>query len=87
MTHLFSCVERSNLQELQGFWKVLSQRLFSRLSSDFRQTLFKLESNLLKLFLIHAKRNDRVDVIKQFFERMGETLGKKKEWKEWFGML
>ena len=83
--HLLSCIYNSDLQELKKFWSLLSQKLFSRLASDFKQTLYKLETYLLRLYLVHAKMSGRVDVIRTFFETMSDTLAQRKEWKEWFG--
>jgi WD40 repeat protein len=82
--HLLTCVYNSDLQELRKFWSLLSQKLFSRLASDFKQTLYKLETYLLRLYLVHAKTSGRVEAIRAFFETMSDTLATRKEWKEWF---
>ena len=39
------------------------------------------------MFLVHASRQARHDVVKDFFEKMSEGLHDRKEWKDWFGKL
>lgn len=48
-------------------------------------TVYRLETNLLRLFLVYASRQGKQDVVKDFFEKMADTLQDKKEWKDWFG--
>ena len=79
------CVHKSDFAALQAFWNHLSRRFFSRLNHDLMNTAHKLESTVLRLFLINAHRNGRHEDIKGFFERMGGVLQERRDWKEWFG--
>ena len=39
---------------------------------------------MLRMFLVHASRQGRHDVVKEFFEKMTVALHDRKEWKDWF---
>ena len=83
--HLLQCVYRSDFASLQGFWIHLNKRFFSRLTSDSLNTAYRLETNILRLFLVHASKQGRQDEIKAFYEKMSDALHDRKEWKDWFG--
>jgi WD40 repeat protein len=85
--HILTCVHKSDFVALQTFWSHLSKRFFSRLNHDLANTAHKLESTILRLFLINAYRNGRHDDIKSFFEKMGGILQDRRDWKEWFTLL
>ena len=65
----------------------MNKRFFSRLSHDSLVTVHRLETGVLRMFLVHASRQARHDVVKDFFEKMSEGLHDRKEWKDWFGEL
>ncbi len=78
------CINRSDFNSLQTFWIYLHKRFFSRLSHDSLMTVYRLETNLLRLFLVYASRQGKQDVVRDFFEKMADSLHDKKEWKDWF---
>lgn len=84
--HLLQCVYRSDFASLQGFWIHLNKRFFSRLTSDSLNTAYRLETNILRLFLVHASKQGRQDEIKAFYEKMSDALHDRKEWKDWFAL-
>ena len=86
MDYIVQCISRSDFISLQSFWVYLNKRFFSRLNSDSLTTVYRLETNILRLFLVYATRQGKQDVVKDFFEKMADALQEKKEWKEWFGM-
>ena len=83
--YILSCITRSDFTSLQTFWVYLNKRFFSRLSQDSAMTVYRLETSILRLFLVQATRQNRQDVVKDFFEKMADALHDKKEWKDWFG--
>ena len=86
MDYIVQCISRSDFISLQSFWVYLNKRFFSRLNSDSLTTVYRLETNILRLFLVYATRQGKQDVVRDFFEKMADALQEKKEWKEWFGM-
>ena len=82
---LFSFIHQCDLPGLQGFWNLLAQKLFSQLSSNFKDTVYRLETSLLRLFLVNAKLQGKHDVVHGFFTKNSQSLVKRKEWKEWLG--
>ena len=85
--HLLQCISRSDFGGLQQFWIYMNKRYFSRLSHDSLVMVHRLETGVLRMFLVHASRQARHEVIKDFFEKMSEGLHDRKEWKDWFGEL
>lgn len=85
--YILSCITRSDFVSLQTFWVYLNKRFFSRLSQDSALTVYRLETSILRLFLVQATRQNRQDVVKEFFEKMADALHDKKEWKDWFGEI
>lgn len=83
--YIVQCVTRSDFTNLQTFWVYLNKRFFSRLTHDSLTTVYRLETNILRLFLVHATRQGRQEVVRDFFEKMVDALQDKKEWKDWFG--
>ena len=86
MDYIVQCISRSDFISLQSFWVYLNKRFFSRLNSDSLTTVYRLETIILRLFLVYATRQGKQDVVRDFFEKMADALQEKKEWKEWFGM-
>ena len=83
--YIVQCVTRSDFANLQSFWVYLNKRFFSRLTHDSLTTVYRLETNILRLFLVYATRQGKQEVVRDFFEKMADALQDKKEWKEWFG--
>ena len=85
MDYILTAVNRSDFTALQSFWHHLGKICFSRLNHELKNTANKLESTILRLFLINAHRNQRHEEIKSFFERMAGALQDRRDWKDWFG--
>ena len=83
--YILSCISKSDFNALQNFWSHMTKRFFSRLNHDLIATTHRMETNVLRLFLVNAHRNSKHEEIKQFFERMAPMLQDKRDWKEWFG--
>lgn len=87
MDYLVQCISRSDFMSLQTFWVYLNKRFFSRLTSDSLNTVYRLETNILRLFLVYAMRQGKQEVVRDFFEKMADALQDKKDWKDWFGEM
>ena len=83
--YILNAVHKTDFASLQAFWNHLSKTFFSRLNHDMKNAAHKLESTILRLFLINAHRSTRHDEIKAFFERMAVVLQDRRDWKDWFG--
>eukprot|EP00854_Cymbomonas_tetramitiformis_P026219 gene26219-32131_t len=65
----------------------LSQRFFSRLDSTFHDSTKKLETSVLRYYVVHAIQQGRNDKVKEFFEVAGDRLLQQSgEWQEWFAI-
>ena len=84
---IVSCIVKSDFVALQSFWSHMSKRFFSRLTHDLMGTAYRLETGVLRLFLVNAHRNSKHEEIKMFFDRMAPIIQEKRDWKDWFGML
>lgn len=52
--------------------------------TDFSLAVRKLESSLLKLYLVTAYTSGKQDKITEFFNKLATELHSYSEWKEWF---
>jgi hypothetical protein len=67
---------------------LLRDRFFSRLAAAFAPAVARLETSIARLFVVHAVRSDRRDVVAELFEREGERLAAAgDDWHHWFGIL
>ena len=76
-----------DLVNLREYWNFLNSRLFCRLEQRFMTSVRKLEVGLLKLYLVNAAQKNKSDKIREFFEKMTDTLQNQPEFKEWFGTV
>lgn len=44
-----------------------------------------MENSLLRMYLINASANSKVEKIHEFFEKLGNDLQNLPDWKDWFG--
>ncbi|RZF32900.1 hypothetical protein LSTR_LSTR004291 [Laodelphax striatellus] len=73
-----------DLTSLRELWSHLDSKVFSKLEHEFSSAVRKLESALLKLYLINAVSNGKMDKVNEFFTKMTAELQGQPEWKEWF---
>lgn len=79
------CISRSDYNSLQVVWTQLNKQFIGRLNQEGQSMATKIETNILKLYLINATRQNKPDEVKAFFEKNSATLQNRKEWKDWFG--
>ncbi|XP_043488246.1 WD repeat-containing protein 91 [Polistes fuscatus] len=75
-----------DLTSLRELWGHLDIRLFSRLENHFTPAIRKLENAVLKMYLVNAAVNNKLDRIQEFFSKMAPELQGHSEWKEWFAL-
>ncbi|CAG5122992.1 unnamed protein product [Candidula unifasciata] len=84
MENIWSLIVGYDLQGLKEYWRYLNQRLFSRLEQRYAASERKLETSLLKLYIVNAQQSGRQDKVLAFFEQMGVELQTHPDFKEWF---
>lgn len=84
--HLSTCINNLDLKALREAWSHLDQRIFCRLEYSFLGTARKLETALLRMYLITCVSSNRPDRLLEFFEKMTPELQGQVEWKEWFAL-
>jgi WD repeat-containing protein 91 len=47
----------------------------------------KLETSVLKFYLVNAVSNSKTDKVLEFFSKMATELQGQPEWKDWFGVF
>ncbi len=89
---LFDFLENFKLRELLEVWNFLHSRFFTRLE-DLGQieALVSLKNGLLRLYLVHAHQNNRVDKVMEFFQQKTvEThcaaSGYRDDWRTWYSL-
>eukprot|EP00112_Aurelia_sp_Birch-Aquarium-sp1_P009302 Seg2052.2 transcript_id=Seg2052.2/GoldUCD/mRNA.D3Y31 product="WD repeat-containing protein 91" protein_id=Seg2052.2/GoldUCD/D3Y31 len=76
-----------DLAGLKSYWSHLDRRFFSKLSHDAYKNVCKLETSVLRLYLVHAIQNSKQEKVTEFFERSASELQNLPTWKDWFGKL
>ena len=79
-------VSTFDLQGLRDLWQHLNSRLFRRLDPAQTGAINRLESGVLKLYLVNCIQNKNSEKVKDFFEKMSSELHGQSEWKEWFAL-
>ncbi|CAB3359932.1 Hypothetical predicted protein [Cloeon dipterum] len=75
-----------DLIALRDFWTNLDQKMFSKLDAHFTPAIRKLESSVLKFYVINTVSNNKTDKMLEFFSKMSSELQGQPEWKEWFAL-
>uniref|UniRef100_A0A6B2EE22 ARMC9 CTLH-like domain-containing protein n=1 Tax=Phlebotomus kandelakii TaxID=1109342 RepID=A0A6B2EE22_9DIPT len=73
-----------DLGALREMWAHLDGHLFTKLEHSYTVAVKKLESGLLKLYLVTAFSANKMDKITEFFGKLAQELQNQSEWKEWF---
>ena len=76
-----------DLMGLKHYWSHLDRRFFSKLSHEAYKNVNKLETSLLRLYLVHAIQNSKQEKVTEFFEKCASELQNVSSWKDWFGKL
>lgn len=85
MEQIWTLISGYDLQGLRDYWKYLNHRLFSRLEQRYNSSVRKLESSLLKLYIVNAHQSGRQDKVLAFYEQLGAELQSHPDFKDWFG--
>ncbi|XP_059482085.1 WD repeat-containing protein 91 [Neocloeon triangulifer] len=75
-----------DLTSLRELWAHLDQRMFSKLESHFAPAIRKLETSVLKYYVVNTISNNKNDKLLDFFNKMASELQGQSEWKDWFAL-
>ncbi|KAK0044148.1 WD repeat-containing protein 91 [Biomphalaria pfeifferi] len=84
MEQIWTYLSNFDLQGLRDYWRYLNQRLFSRLEQRYALSVRKLESSLLKLYVVNAHQGGKQDKVLGFYEQLGADLQTHPDFKDWF---
>jgi len=74
-------------KELLELWQFLDSRFFSRLDGRFTDSINKLETSLMRYYLVHAVQTGKIEKVTEFFKLCGERLiSKADDWSNWFSL-
>lgn len=57
---------------------------FSKLEQNYMEAVKKLETGLLKVFLVVASKNGQTEKINDFFVKMASEIHSQADWRDWF---
>ena len=83
---ILSLITNHDLQGLRDLWQHLNSRLFKRLDSIQTGAVSRLESGVLKLYVVNCVQTKNHDKLREFFEKMASELQGQPDWKEWFAL-
>lgn len=72
------------LVALRELWSHFDQRMFSKLEQDYIVVVKKLEHSVLKLYVVNAVSNNKIDKVTEFLSKMANELQNQPDWKDWY---
>ncbi|KAK4288121.1 hypothetical protein Pmani_038837 [Petrolisthes manimaculis] len=81
---VLSSIQTYDLLGLRELWAHLDRRIFARLPHTLLPCVRKLETSILRLYVINTIQTNKPDKLVEFFERMAPDLQSQAEWREWF---
>ncbi|XP_065182908.1 WD repeat-containing protein 91-like [Sycon ciliatum] len=83
---LQSYIHSFDIVAVRNLWQYLDRRFFSRLEHAYASSVKRLETCLLRYYLVNCCSANRSDRIHDFFERYATELQPHPEWREWFAL-
>ena len=74
ISEILSQISSFDLQGLRDLWQHLNARLFRRLDPTQTGAVSRLESGVLKLYLVNCVQNKNGEKVKEFFEKLSSEL-------------
>lgn len=84
MDNFSSYINTYNLEELKKYWTYFDKCFFSKLGHEAYKSIKKLESRLLRLYIVHAIQNNKQEKVSEFFEKNVYELQHDETWRDWF---
>ncbi|XP_042238421.1 WD repeat-containing protein 91-like isoform X3 [Homarus americanus] len=81
---VLSSIQTYDLIGLRELWAHLDRRIFARLPHTLLPCVRKLETSILRLYVINTIQTNKPDKLVEFFEKMAPDLQSQSEWREWF---
>ncbi|KAJ1816890.1 hypothetical protein LPJ56_002214, partial [Coemansia sp. RSA 2599] len=84
---LLEMAKELRVDDFLEYWKYLSFRFFSHLSTKYHRTTKMFESRIIRLFLVSAIKAGERTQIRKFMDTHGQVLGKQGgDWIPWLGI-
>ncbi|XP_018018798.1 WD repeat-containing protein 91 [Hyalella azteca] len=81
---IMSYIQTYDLQGLRDLWNHFDRRIFTRLSPSMQPYVRKLETSVLRLYVVNTLQTNKVDKLHEFFDKMAPELQTSPEWRDWF---
>ncbi|KAF2365456.1 LIS1 motif, partial [Trinorchestia longiramus] len=81
---IMSHIQTYDLQGLRDLWNHFDRRLFVRLRPSMQPYVRKLETSVLRLYVVNTLQTNKVDKLHEFFDKMSPELQTSPEWRDWF---
>ncbi|XP_063586753.1 WD repeat-containing protein 91-like isoform X2 [Penaeus indicus] len=79
-----SHIQTFDLVGLRELWAHLDKRIFAHLPHTLLPCVRKLETSILRLYVVNTIQTNKPDKLVEFFEKMAQELQSQAEWREWF---
>ncbi|CAL4113265.1 unnamed protein product, partial [Meganyctiphanes norvegica] len=79
-----SHIQTYDLSGLRELWAHLDTRIFTRLPHSLSSCVRKLETSLLRLYVVNTIQTSKPDKLLEFLEKMAPELQNQAEWRDWF---
>ncbi|MPC13277.1 WD repeat-containing protein 91 [Portunus trituberculatus] len=81
---IVSSIQTYDLLGLRELWAHLDRRIFARLPHTLLPCVRKLETSILRLYVVNTIQTNKSEKLTEFFEKMAADLQSQTEWREWF---
>ncbi|KAK7066682.1 WD repeat-containing protein 91 [Halocaridina rubra] len=81
---VLSHIQTYDLTGLRELWAHLDRRIFTRLPHTLLPCVRKLETSILRLYVVNIIQTNKPEKLAEFFEKMAPELQSQAEWREWF---
>ncbi|KAK8404221.1 hypothetical protein O3P69_000349 [Scylla paramamosain] len=81
---IVSSIQTYDLLGLRELWAHLDRRIFARLPHTLLPCVRKLETSILRLYVVNTIQTNKNEKLTEFFEKMAADLQSQTEWREWF---
>lgn len=82
-----SFIQTYDIIGLKHYWKYFDKSYFCHLGPDTYKLIKRLETCVLRLYVVHALQTNKIEKVSEFFEKYIVELQHEESWKDWFGML
>ena len=77
-------IQNYEIANLKSYWRYFEKCYFCQLGHETYKLVKKLETNILRLYVVHALQSNKPERVNEFFEKYASDLQHEDVWSDWF---